>query len=125
MTTRQETRIVGIIDLIASAASAEALRRSFFQLNDDLARTDLEDLLQMSEPDLPARRSRAALIAAAFAFRYNELGAEPPAWLKSSEVIAPAPVFLTEGFHDLTEARTPPVVSRYNIFVDDASFRSV
>lgn len=118
-------RIASAIGLVASAVSAEVLKRAFFQLNDDLAHADAVGLSKIRPADFPSDRSRAALVAAALAYRFDELGVEGPAWLASPELISATPVFLTSGLDDLIRAQTPEPVSAHNVFVDHGSFRSV
>lgn len=101
------------------------LKRSFFQLNDDLARTDCDGLSKITQADFPRDRSRAALVAAAFAYRFDELGTEGSAWLAAPDLVSGTPIFLTSGLDELIRAQTPEPVSAHNVFVDHGSFGSV
>ena len=94
-----------LVRLIAQATTAEILKRAFFQLTDDLATVDDLSCISASDIEFPAQRDRAALVAAALAFRFDELGSALPAWLASPTLKADQPVFLTQGLDDLTSNR--------------------
>lgn len=124
MSTENVNRVQRIISLVASSLAGQPLARAFFQLNDDLARVSAEQLKELSTSAvLPDDQARAALVAAAFSYRYDELGQPTPSRL--GEIVAPTPVFLTTGLDDLTRQRTPVVVGHHNVWVDAASFQSI
>jgi hypothetical protein len=119
-------RIERIVSLVAGAVVGEQLKRAFFQLNDDLAQVTLGQLRSLGRPlDLPEERDRAALIAAAFSYRFDQLEEPSPLWLTGDDVVASRPVFLTSGLDALTRERTPQIVGRHNVWVDAKSFESV
>ena len=124
--TENTGRIERLVSLIAGAVVGEQLKRAFFQLNDDLAQVTLHQLKTLGRPQaLPDERDRAALIAAAFSYRFAQLEEPSPPWLIGDDVIATQPVFLTTGLEALTRKRTPQIVQRHNVWVDAASFESV
>jgi hypothetical protein len=124
MSSESTSRIQQLIKLIASSLAGQPLTRAFFQLNDDLSRTSAEQLQEVgASAELPEDQTRAALVAAALSYRYDELGQAEPSWL--SDVSSPEPVYLTSGLNELTRQRTPDVVGRHNVWVDAASFHSI
>jgi len=121
MATSNE-RIAQIVTVLSAAPSLEILRRAFFQLNDDLAQTNKADLPRLRVPPLPSDTTRAALVAAAFAYRFERLGEKSPEWLESAHLVSDTPVYLVAGLDEVTRSLTPAAVSQFNVFVDEASF---
>jgi len=113
------------IDGINVASAGEVLLRQFCQLNDDLAALSDGELVALGKPVLPSDRDRAALVGAAFSYRYAETKLTPPAWLNDPGLIADELVCLVPSFQHLIEPETPAVVRRHNVLFDAASFESV
>jgi len=110
---------------IASAPAGEALLRQFCQLNDDLAALTVGELIAFGAPVFPSDRDRAALVGAAFSYRYARSPLPLPNWLESPRLVADEPLCLVPALQHLIERETPPVVRRHNVLFDAPSFESV